>query len=108
MLLTIYFYMPSLLTAVGTQDTLALFVIQVVNYLLRGWIGNLESKGSVTLPLLDDPENIQYGTTKDLEFVREGSKKSVRVHFYGSRFSLWNRIRSYVKSRFEALEINSR
>lgn len=83
-------------------------VPEVVNYLLRGWIGNLESKGSVTLPLLDDPENIQYGTTKDLEFVREGSKKSVRVHFYGSRFSLWNRIRSYVKSRFEALEINSR
>ncbi|KAL6326894.1 hypothetical protein AAG906_012170 [Vitis piasezkii] len=72
-------------------------VPEVVNYLLRGWIGNLESK-----------ENIQYGTTKDLEFVREGSKKSVRVHFYGSRFSLWNRIRSYVKSRFEALEINSR
>ena len=79
-----------------------------MNYLLRGWIGNLESKGSVALPLLDDPENVQYGTTRDLEFVREGSRKSVKVHLYGSKFSLWNQIRSFVKSRLEALEISSR
>lgn len=78
-----------------------------MNYLLRGWIGNLESKGSVPLPLLDDPENVQYGTTRDLEFVREGSRKSVRVQLYGSKFSFWNRILSFVKSHSETLEISS-
>ncbi|KAK1553455.1 hypothetical protein Q3G72_035477, partial [Acer saccharum] len=78
-------------------------VPEVVNYLLRGWIQNLESKGSVALPLLDDTESIQYSIARDVEFVREGSKKSVSVTFYGSKFSLWNNIGSYIKSRFGRL-----
>ncbi|PIN11073.1 putative hydrolase/acyltransferase (alpha/beta hydrolase superfamily) [Handroanthus impetiginosus] len=65
-------------------------VPEVVNFLLRGWIQNLESNGSSTLPLLDGPESVDYDTTKDLEFIREGSRKLVRVHFHGSKFSIWN------------------
>ncbi|XP_022756862.1 pheophytinase, chloroplastic-like [Durio zibethinus] len=85
-------------------------VPEVVNYLLRGWIKNLETKGAVALPLLDDmeTESIQNSITRDLEFVREGSNKSVIVRFFGSRFSLWNRIESYFKSRFGKLETKSR
>jgi hypothetical protein len=82
-------------------------VIQVVNYLLRGWIKNLETQGSVVLPLLDYGESIQYSIARDLEFVRDGSSKSVRVHFFGSRFSLWNMIRSLIKSRFGNSDIKS-
>lgn len=74
--------------------------MQVVNYLLRDWIKSLESKGSVTLPLLDDAEAIQYDLTKDVEFIREGSKKLVRVRFFGSQFSIWNQIQSQIKARF--------
>uniref|UniRef100_A0A2P2JBM4 AB hydrolase-1 domain-containing protein n=1 Tax=Rhizophora mucronata TaxID=61149 RepID=A0A2P2JBM4_RHIMU len=82
-------------------------VPEVVNYLLRGWIKNLESHGLVTLPLLDDAEIIQYSVARELEFVREGSRKSVSVQFYGSKFSLWSRISSYVKSQFGKLETKS-
>ncbi|KAF8403757.1 hypothetical protein HHK36_011862 [Tetracentron sinense] len=82
-------------------------VPEVVNYLLRGWIGNLESQGSVVLPLLDDPTSIQYGISRDLEFVREGSRRLVRVHFFGSRFSVWSWIGSYVKSLVKGLRISS-
>lgn len=56
----------------------------VVNYLLRGWIKNLETQGSVSLPLLDDGENVLYNIARDLEFVRNGSRKPVRVRFFGS------------------------
>ncbi|XAR63487.1 hypothetical protein NMG60_11023440 [Bertholletia excelsa] len=69
-------------------------VPEVVNYLLRGWIRNLESRGSIALPLLDNPECIHHDFTRDLEFYREGSIRSVRVRFFGSRFSLWNRVSS--------------
>lgn len=74
-------------------------VPEVVNYLLRGWIKNLESQGFVALPMLDNDESAQYDVARDLEFVRGGSKKSVRVWFYGSEFSLWNQIVSFVNSR---------
>lgn len=80
---------------------------QVVNYLLRGWIKNLESHGSNTLPLLDDPESVQYDITKDLEFVRDGSARSVSVRFFGSKFSLWNQISSLFKSRFGNVRLKS-
>ncbi|GLT39682.1 hypothetical protein SLA2020_138600 [Shorea laevis] len=80
-------------------------VPEVVNYLLRGWIKSLESQGSVSLPLLDDTESIQTSINKDLEFMREGSKKSVRVRFFGLRFSVWDRITSYLKSRFGTLDV---
>lgn len=73
---------------------------QVVNYLLRGWIKNLETQGSVSLPLLDDRENALCNIDRDLEFVRDGSRKSVRVRFFGSKFSLWNRIISFIRFPF--------
>ena len=48
--------------------------VQVVNYLLQGWIKNLESQGFVALPLLDD-ESGRCDVAKDLEFVLGKSKK---------------------------------
>ncbi|GAB4832483.1 hypothetical protein Ancab_006505 [Ancistrocladus abbreviatus] len=80
-------------------------VPEVVNYLLRGWIKNLELQGSVTLPLLDDVEAIDDDLTKDVEFVREGSKKQVQVRYFGSKFSLWNQLRSVIKTRLVNLAI---
>ncbi|KAL2478336.1 Pheophytinase [Forsythia ovata] len=74
-------------------------VPEVVNFLLRGWIKNLESHGSVALPLLDNPEKVNYDVRADLEFAREGSRKSVRVQYHGSGFSLW----SWLSSRFKPL-----
>ncbi|GKV12672.1 hypothetical protein SLEP1_g23794 [Rubroshorea leprosula] len=74
-------------------------VPEVVNYLLRGWIKSLESQGSVSLPLLDDADGIEDDIAKDLEFIREGSKITVRVRFLGSSFSFWNRIISQIKSQ---------
>lgn len=78
-----------------------------MNYLLRGWIKNLETDGSVALPLLDDPEFVALNVARDLEFIREGSKRSVRVQFFGSKFSLWNLISSYIKTQLENLRIFS-
>ena len=83
-------------------------VPEIVNYLLRGWIRNLDSQGSVELPLLETPESVQYNISRDVEFFREGSKRSVKVRFFGSRFSLWNAVSSYIKTRFEDLRINSK
>ncbi|XP_043724545.1 pheophytinase, chloroplastic [Telopea speciosissima] len=83
-------------------------VPEVVNYLLRGWIRNIETQGSVGLPLIDDPASIQFSVLRELEFVREGSRKSVVVSFFGSRFSVWNLISSFLKSRIADLGINSR
>ncbi|KAK6928806.1 Alpha/beta hydrolase fold-1 [Dillenia turbinata] len=54
-------------------------VPEVVNYLLPGWIQNLESGGSTPLPLFDDYEATKQDLARDLEFVSEGSPKSVRV-----------------------------
>ncbi|KAK7258201.1 hypothetical protein RIF29_32721 [Crotalaria pallida] len=74
-------------------------VPEVINYLLRGWIKNLESEGSISLPLIDDVDSIKHTNARELEFIREGSRKSVMVTFLGSGFSLWDRIRSYINSR---------
>ncbi|KAL8496115.1 hypothetical protein ACS0TY_020003 [Phlomoides rotata] len=82
-------------------------VPEVVNFLLRGWIKNLESGGSSTLPLIDDPENACYGITKDLEFPRRGSRKSVRVQFHGSNYSFWKWLNSHFKPLFNKM-LNSR
>ncbi|KAF9592794.1 hypothetical protein IFM89_017364 [Coptis chinensis] len=79
-------------------------VPEVVNYLLRGWIRTLESQGSVALPLMDDPKPIQYGVSRDLEFFRDGSRKSVKVHIFGSKFSVWKKISSYIRSRVTELK----
>ncbi|CAA0808927.1 Pheophytinase- chloroplastic [Striga hermonthica] len=73
-------------------------VPEVVNFILRGWINNLESGGSMVLPLLDNPKDADYGFTKELEFSRQGgSKKSVRVKLYGSKFGLLNWLSSQFK-----------
>lgn len=82
-------------------------VPEVVNYILRGWIKNLETQGSFALPLLDDGESVNYSIARELEFVRDGSKKSVSVRFFGSKFSLWNSISSYIKSRFGNSDLKS-
>lgn len=82
--------------------------IQVVNFLLRGWIKNLESEGSVALPLLDDPESTTLSNiARDVEFPRDGSKKSVQVRFFGSKLSLWNWITSYLQAHFGNLDLKS-
>lgn len=78
-----------------------------MNYLLRGWIKNLESEGLIALPLLDSQESVQINVARDLEFIRDGSKKSVKVRFFGSKFSLWDRISSYISSHFGKLELKS-
>lgn len=77
-------------------------VPEVVNYLLRGWIKNLESQGFVALPLLDD-ESGRYDVAKDLEYVRDGTKRSVRVFFYGSEFSVWSKLTSFVNAQLQDL-----
>eukprot|EP00262_Sarcandra_glabra_P000435 TRINITY_DN10517_c0_g1_i1.p1 TRINITY_DN10517_c0_g1~~TRINITY_DN10517_c0_g1_i1.p1 ORF type:complete len:531 (+),score=88.62 TRINITY_DN10517_c0_g1_i1:251-1843(+) len=82
-------------------------VPEVVNYLLRGWIQNLETQGSVALPLLEDLETVQNGISKDVEFSRDGSPKLVRVRFFESNFSAWNQIMSFFKSRITDLGISS-
>lgn len=72
---------------------------QVVNFLLRGWMKNLETEGSVELPLVGGPDsNGNDNIDKDLEFVREGSKKSVSVRMYGSTTSLSDQITSLFKN----------
>ncbi|XP_031092558.1 pheophytinase, chloroplastic-like [Ipomoea triloba] len=76
-------------------------VPEVVNFLLRGWITSLESKGSVALPLLDSPESAALDFFKELEFVREGLRKPVNVQFYGSNFSFWKRFGSYLNLPFQ-------
>ncbi|XP_051147290.1 pheophytinase, chloroplastic-like [Andrographis paniculata] len=71
-------------------------VPEVVNFLVRGWIKNVETGGSAALPLLDgEPANTLV--TKDLEFSRRGRRKSVRVQFHGSEFSAWDLVRLSLK-----------
>lgn len=81
--------------------------MQVVNYLLRGWIKNLESQGFVALPLLDD-ESGQYDVAKDLEFVRDGAKRSVRVLFHGSKSAIWSRLSYFFSNQLENLTMKFR
>ncbi|XP_031495256.1 pheophytinase, chloroplastic isoform X1 [Nymphaea colorata] len=78
-------------------------VPEVVNYLLRGWIGNLESDGAVSLPLLDDLEFVEDDLSREVEFHKEGSRKLVRVHFFGSNVSVWNSLNSLFRSRMSSL-----
>ncbi|KAL2511686.1 Pheophytinase [Abeliophyllum distichum] len=82
-------------------------VPEVVNFLLRGWIQNLESHGNTALPLLDTPESVDDHFAWDLEFIREGSRKSTRVKFHVSKFSTWNRLISRFKSVLENGGTNS-
>lgn len=73
-------------------------VPEVVNFLLRGWIRSVESRGSVTLPLLDSPECAAFDISREVEFIQGGLKKSVNVQFYGSATSQWDRFSFYLKS----------
>jgi hypothetical protein len=81
----------------GIRNTFS--IPQVINYLLRGWLKNLESEGSIDLPFLEEPSYAEHGVSKELEFIREGSKKSVGVRLYGSKISLWNQLSSILNSR---------
>ncbi|XP_010558906.1 PREDICTED: pheophytinase, chloroplastic-like [Tarenaya hassleriana] len=72
-------------------------VPEVVNYLLRGWIQHLESGGSSSLPHLED-EDSESSIARELEFPRDGSKKSVNLRLYGSKYSLWRQVGSYLRS----------
>ncbi|CAL1394548.1 unnamed protein product [Linum trigynum] len=80
-------------------------VPEVVNYLLRGWIKNLESSGSFALPLLDDGQTVQTNTAKRLEFARKGSKKSVTVQFVGSGLTFWEQMKFHITSRLGKLKL---
>ncbi|KDP30447.1 hypothetical protein JCGZ_17135 [Jatropha curcas] len=82
-------------------------VPEVVNYLLRGWINNVESRGSVPLPLLDDTETTRNSISRDLEFPRQGSRKSVKIRFFGSKFSIWNWISFNIQSQIARLATKS-
>ncbi|KAK4748945.1 hypothetical protein SAY87_015531 [Trapa incisa] len=83
-------------------------VPEVVNYLLRGWIKSLETEGLIPLPLLDGSQVPQHGVVRrDMEFVREGVKKSVNVRFVEWKFMLWKRIGSFFESRFEKAKLKS-
>ncbi|KAL2536803.1 Pheophytinase [Forsythia ovata] len=82
-------------------------VPEVVNFLLRGWIQNLESQGNAALPLLDTPESVDDHFVWDLEFIREGSRKSTRAKFHIPKFSTWNRLISRFKSGLENRGTNS-
>ncbi|XP_071720039.1 pheophytinase, chloroplastic [Rutidosis leptorrhynchoides] len=79
-------------------------VPEVVNFLLRGWIKNIESQGFVALPLLDD-ESGRFDVARDLEYVRDGTKRSVRVQFYGSESSVWTRMTSFLNNQLKDLTI---
>ena len=81
--------------------------VQVVNYLLRGWIKNLESQGFVALPLLDDETGL-HDVAKDLEFVRDGAKRSVRVLFHGSKSAIWSRLSYFFSNQLENLALKFR
>ncbi|XP_072975815.1 pheophytinase, chloroplastic [Typha angustifolia] len=83
-------------------------VPEVVNFLLRGWIKNLESQGAHALPFLEEPEYVQHGVSRELEYVREGSLKSVLVRVFGSKHSLWNQMSSLVKSHISSWRLVSR
>lgn len=79
----------------------------MVNYLLRGWIKSLEAEGSIPLPLLDGSGAPQHSVLRDMEFMREGEKKSVSVRFVESKFLLWNRISSLIESRLGKVKLKS-
>ncbi|KAI3845872.1 hypothetical protein MKX03_012066 [Papaver bracteatum] len=81
-------------------------VPEVVNYLLRGWVRSLESQGSVAMPLLDNPESVEYGVSRDLEFVREGSQREVIVRVVGTKSSIWNQISTFIKSHIVKFRVN--
>lgn len=59
----------------------------------------METEGLVGLPLVGAQDSIgEDNVVKDLEFLREGSKKSVSVRLYGSPSSVLDRITSLFKT----------
>lgn len=69
--------------------------VQVVNFLVHSWIQNLESTSSVSFPLIEEGENTDQGVTKNVEFFRKGTRRSVDVHFHGFNKSVWGWVRSH-------------
>lgn len=82
-------------------------VPEVINYLLRGWLKNVESEGLIDLPFLDDSSDEEHGVSRELEFVRTGSTKSVSVRLFGSRNSLWSQISSFLKRHASNIRVVS-
>lgn len=82
-------------------------VPEVINFLLRGWIKNVESQGCFSLPLLEDSDSTKFTVVKQLEFIREDSKKSVMVRYLGNSLTLtlWDRIRSYINSQAKLRDV---
>lgn len=68
----------------------------------------MESKGSVMMPLLENPDSVGHDTAAELEFLRQGLKRSVNVRFYGSDFSLWDRISSFINNRTKDIKMKFR
>ncbi|PKA53363.1 hypothetical protein AXF42_Ash012304 [Apostasia shenzhenica] len=84
-------------------------VPEVVNFLLRGWIKSLESRGSISLPLLEESTIPEISFSRVLEYVKEeGSQKSVQVRFFGTEVSLWDQISSFLSSDASILRPNVR
>ncbi|CAN1190505.1 Pheophytinase, chloroplastic [Linum perenne] len=79
-------------------------VPEVVNYILRGWIKNLESNGSFDLPLLDYGQSVETDAAKSFEFARGGTKKSVDVRLVGSGLSFWEQMRFNLSSQLGKLK----
>lgn len=71
---------------------------QIINYLLRGWIKNLESDGTSGLPLLDNDLNSESTVDRKVEFIRDGVKKSVTVKYIDSNFSMLKWLTSFIRS----------
>ncbi|CAM8969768.1 unnamed protein product [Rhodiola kirilowii] len=73
-------------------------VPEIINYLLRGWIKNLESEGMTGLPLLDENLSSQQPVDKKVEFIRDGSKKLVTVRYIETNFLPFRWLTSFIRS----------
>lgn len=76
-------------------------VPEVVNFLLRGWIGNLESEGFMALPLLDEPDLVQPDHWREMEFMKMGLRRSVQARVVASESSFWYHLLSVFQTLFK-------
>ncbi|KAG8363652.1 hypothetical protein BUALT_Bualt19G0044800 [Buddleja alternifolia] len=75
-------------------------VPEVVNFLLRGWIKNLESEGSVMLPLLDIEESVDNFILRKFYYPFQGGYlKCESARFFASREAKLVSFSSFVASR---------
>lgn len=83
-------------------------VPEVINYLLRGWLRSLESEGLIDMPFLEEPSYAEHGVSRELEFIREGSRKSVSVRLYGFKISLLSQLSSFLDTHVPKSRVVSR